>query len=104
MEEEASGSAKEVDLIADPNIYRKCTSYVDVKMHVSAGAPCQATAAKFGSVQAYESRVRVHSTHLRELTRGKFIIKYENITLLDNIGEGIHCIITACGSIVFAGI
>lgn len=40
---------------------------------------------------ALETRPRVHSHHLRELTLGKLIIKYQTITLQDNIGEGIKC-------------
>ena len=34
------------------------------------------------------SRTRVYSHHLRELTRGKFIVKKADITLLEIIGEG----------------
>ena len=31
---------------------------------------------------------RVNSHYLRELTRGKFIIKYEQLAQLENIGQG----------------
>lgn len=34
-------------------------------------------------------RSRVCSHHLRELTLGKFVVKYENIQLLNSVGEGI---------------
>ena len=34
------------------------------------------------------TRTRVPSQYLRELTLGKFIVKHEDITLLDCIGEG----------------
>ena len=37
------------------------------------------------------SRTRVNSQFLRELTCGKFIIRYEQLTLLDNIGQGKYC-------------
>ena len=36
-----------------------------------------------------ESRTRVQSYYMRELTRGRFIVKYSDITLLDTIGEGL---------------
>ena len=38
----------------------------------------------------YENRVRLPSQYLRELTRGKFVIKYADITLLEIIGEGMQ--------------
>ena len=41
---------------------------------------------------AHEPRIRVPSHYLRELTRGKFVINYVDITLLDSIGEGTTCI------------
>ena len=41
------------------------------------------------SVPSYENRLRIPSCHVRQLTRGKFIVKYEDITLLECIGEGI---------------
>ena len=34
-------------------------------------------------------RHRLNSRYLRELTCGKFIIKFEEITLLESIGQGI---------------
>ena len=39
-----------------------------------------------------ESRTRVHSHYMRELTLGKFIVKISEITLLETIGEGIACL------------
>ena len=36
-----------------------------------------------------ENRTRINSCYLRELTLGKFIIQYEKITQMDNIGQGI---------------
>jgi serine/threonine protein kinase len=35
-----------------------------------------------------DHRVRINSQYMRELTRGKFLIKCEQITLMDNIGQG----------------
>ena len=46
------------------------------------------------SLHVYEKRPRVPSHRLRELTRGKFIVNYKDITLLESIGEG--CIQTLC--------
>ena len=46
-------------------------------------------------------RSRVDSRYLRELSLGKFIIKYENLTQLDNIGQGIYtaiCYICVCAT------
>ena len=40
------------------------------------------------SLRVDETRARVPSRHMRELSRGNFTIKYEDITLLDTIGEG----------------
>ena len=37
---------------------------------------------------AEETRARIHSNYMREMTRGKFIVKSSNITLLGTIGEG----------------
>ena len=42
------------------------------------------------SLQAYESRARVPSHHMRELARGKFLVNRNDITLLDCIGEGVY--------------
>ena len=36
-------------------------------------------------------RHRLNSRYLRELTRGRFIIKFEEITLLESIGQGTLC-------------
>ena len=40
-------------------------------------------------LQVPGSRTRVPSHHMRELARGKFLVKSEDITLLDCIGEGV---------------
>ena len=37
---------------------------------------------------AEETRARIHSNYMREMARGKFIVKSQNLTLLDTIGEG----------------
>ena len=36
-----------------------------------------------------ECRTRVRSHYMRELTRGKFIVKNSNVTLLETIGAGL---------------
>ena len=40
------------------------------------------------SLAVYENRPRIPSHHVRQLTRGKFIIKSKDIALLECIGEG----------------
>ena len=40
------------------------------------------------SLAVYENRPRIPSHHVRQLTHGKFVIKSEDITLLECIGEG----------------
>ena len=40
------------------------------------------------SLAVYENRPRIPSHHVRQLTRGKFVINSEDITLLECIGEG----------------
>ena len=40
------------------------------------------------SLAVYENRPRIPSHHVRQLTRGKFVTKSEDITLLECIGEG----------------
>ena len=35
-----------------------------------------------------ENRTRINSRYLRELTLGKFIIQYKNLTQMENIGQG----------------
>ena len=40
-------------------------------------------------LQIHGKHTRVPSRHMREITRGKFVVKYEDITLLEAIGEGI---------------
>ena len=52
-------------------------------------ASAAANAISGGSLQVYETRPRVSSQYMRELLLGKFIVKQEDIILLDNIGEGI---------------
>ena len=42
-------------------------------------------------------RLRLNSSYLRELTRGRFIIKFEEITLLENIGQGNSNILVLAG-------
>ena len=37
------------------------------------------------------NRTRLNSHYLRELTHGKFIIKSEQISQLEDIGQGILC-------------
>ena len=37
-------------------------------------------------------RIRVNSSYLRELSFGKCIINYKNLTQLDYIGQGTHCV------------
>lgn len=41
-------------------------------------------------------RTRINSQHLRELTLGKFLIKDEHISLLENIGQGNRDPISLC--------
>ena len=36
----------------------------------------------------YANRPRVPSHHVRQLTRGRFLVDFKDITLLDCIGEG----------------
>ena len=42
------------------------------------------------SLQVHGPRTRVPSYHMRELTKGRFLVSNEDITLLDCIGEGVH--------------
>ena len=35
-------------------------------------------------------RPRLNSRYLREMTCGRFVIKFEEITLMENIGQGIY--------------
>ena len=51
--------------------------------------PGRAAASSLLGVDDGTHRHRVNSRYLRELTFGKFIIKFEEITLLENIGQGI---------------
>ena len=49
-----------------------------------------------------KSRTRVHSHHMRELSRGKFIVKNSEITLLETIGEGIiQCVLEELTTVNF---
>ena len=52
--------------------------------------PGTAAASSLLGVGDGRHRHRLNSKYLRELTRGKFIIKFEEITLLENIGQGIR--------------
>ena len=67
------------------NIYQRhilCSLYV-VETHPITEGHMSASALSI------DSRTRVNSRYLREMTLGRFIIKYENITQLDNVGQGI---------------
>ena len=52
--------------------------------------PGRAAASSLPGVDDGTHRHRLNSRYLRELTHGKFIIKCEEITLLENIGQGIR--------------
>ena len=41
------------------------------------------------SLQGSFESLNIHSDHFRELTDATIVINYENITMLENIGEGI---------------
>ena len=98
--EAATGNEKESDpeeknlvletCIANTSPSRKCIlslcsvySLIDTAPNVMPGH----------TPHAHVPRIRVPSHYLRELTRGKFVINYEDIILLDSIGEGITCIL-----------
>ena len=49
---------------------------------------CPTTEKDVSESASINSRTRVNSRYLRELTLGKFIIKYENLRQLENIGQG----------------
>ena len=59
-----------------------CTMYTDVPQP-------PVTSVSGSSLEGYAARMRVPSHSLRELAFGKFIVKLDDITLLDSIGEGI---------------
>ena len=58
------------------------------------GIASQVSGSSFLGVDDGGHRPRLHSSYLRELTRGRFIIKYEEITLLESIGQGIYVLYT----------
>ena len=80
--------------VADTNPYRKYRAppslYVGVSLFVDVAHPTTERRV-LGSALSTDSRSRVNSHYLRELTLGKFIIKYENLTQLENIGQGNSC-------------
>ena len=47
-------------------------------------------------LQVPGARTRVLSHHMRELGRGKFLVKGEDITLLNCIGEGVSLVYRNC--------
>ena len=63
-------------------------------MVTSIGAPCPSGGASQVSdslspgVDNIAHGRRLNSSYIRELTRGRFVIKFEEITLLENIGQG----------------
>ena len=70
---------------------------------VDAPRPATESLASGNTLQvSTHSHSRVNSRYLRELSLGKFIIKYENLTQLDNIGQGIYtaicymCVLCVC--------
>jgi c-mer proto-oncogene tyrosine kinase/anaplastic lymphoma kinase/receptor tyrosine kinase len=64
----------EASATVDPNQYLE--THPITEGHMSASA------------LSIDSRTRVNSRYLREMTLGKFIIKYENVVQLENIGQG----------------
>ena len=52
-------------------------------------------------LQVPGGRTRVLSHHMRELGRGKFLVKGEDITLLNCIGEGVSLVYRSCIIITF---
>ena len=100
-EQDENNILSEASATGDPNLYRKyifsffppsltlyqrhilCSLYV-VKTH-----PITEGHMHVSDTLSIDSRTRVNSRYLREMTLGRFIIKYENITQLDNIGQGI---------------
>ena len=62
---------------------------------IHTGAPCTSKLASnkyFASLysQLFENRARIPSHYMREMTRGRFMIKHKDITLLETIGEGVY--------------
>ena len=45
-------------------------------------------------------RTRINSGYVRELIRGNFLIKYEEITQLDNVGQGYVCMYWSISNIL----
>ncbi|CAI8033836.1 Hepatocyte growth factor receptor, partial [Geodia barretti] len=60
----------------------------DANASVAGPNPYMSTGLNTGLLQVPWPRTRVPSHHMRELARGKFLVKSEDITLLDSIGEG----------------
>ena len=58
---------------------------------INIGQPVSVRAAKdlLSPHQASRSGARIPSCHMRELSRGHFLIKSEDVVLLDSIGEGV---------------
>ena len=56
------------------------------------GIPCPSGGVSqvSGSLSDDTKRRRLNSSYIRELTRGRFLIKFEEITLLENIGQGMY--------------
>lgn len=50
--------------------------------------PCPAAGSTNSSLCKYQNPSRVPSYCLRELSRGKFMVCYKDITLLESVGEG----------------
>ena len=69
-------------------IHKKC--YLEHILYTGIPQPTRSTTdATQCLLQIHGKHTRVPSQHMRELTRGKFVVKYEDITLLEAIGEGI---------------
>ena len=77
---------------ADVNTYSKEKNCVQLTIQCfldNSGEPVSLKAARdSGLLQVPRYRSRVPSYHMRELARGDFLVKNEDITLLDCIGEG----------------
>ena len=57
-------------------------------VHLSAGGGPSTSKKMLLGIDVTSKRARLNSHHLRELTAGRFLIKCEQITLLENIGQG----------------
>ena len=76
--------------VTDPNQYRTqfCFSG-SFSTYSNVVVSCSTTESHMTGRALTESRTRVNSCYLRELTLGKFIITYKHITQFDIIGQGI---------------